>query len=217
VTDVLVIGARGRSGSAVVRELLSAGHRVCGTVRRPAHLDALRSAGIQGHALDLLAATRDDFQRAVAGFEAVVYAAGSRGGDPREAVSRVDGEAIKLAAGAAAQAGVGRFVLISAHRTDEDLGDEHVDHLLRSKRSADAYVRATAPGWTIIRPDALTEESPSGRVRLGLTVPNGALPRADLAHLVRVVLETPAAARQQFEVTSGPTPIGTALDTVLRP
>lgn len=217
MTEVLVIGAHGRSGSAIVRELVSSGHRVSGTVRRSGHLEALRSVGVEGHVLDLLTATRDDVRRAVAGSGAVVYAAGSRGGDTREAVSRVDGEAITLAADAALWAGVARFVVISAHRTDEDFGDDHVVHLLRAKRAADAYVRATARGWTIIRPDALTEEPPSGRVRLGATVPNGALPRADLARLVRIVLETPAAARQQFEVTAGPTPIGAALDALVRP
>jgi len=42
--------------------------------------------------------------------------------------------------------------------------------------SADAHLRSTPLGWTIIRLDALTEDPPSGRVRLGAAVPHGACP-----------------------------------------
>jgi uncharacterized protein YbjT (DUF2867 family) len=214
MTDILVIGAHGRSGSAITRELVRAGHRTIGTVRRPAHLSDLRSAGAHGRVLDLVTATIDDFRQPMTGADAVVYAAGSAAGDDRETVSQVDGEAIIRAADAALLAGIDRFVLISAHRADEDFGGDHVVHLLRAKRSADAHVRATSLGWTIIRPDALTVAPPTGRVRLGATVPHGALPRADLAHLIRIALETPGAARRQFEVTAGPIPIATALKSI---
>ena len=147
------------------------------------------------------------------GVHAVVYAAGSSTHTPLEAVSQIDGESIVRAVDAAVLAGVRRFVLVSAHRTDEDFGGQRVTHLLRAKRAADAYLRGTALGWTILRPDALTEQPPTSGVRMATTVPHGVLSRADLAHLIRIALGSPASVRRQLEVTGGPVPIERAFDT----
>jgi uncharacterized protein YbjT (DUF2867 family) len=214
MSPALVIGAHGRTGRLVVDELVASGHQVIGTVRRAEHIDALRKAGAGGEVLDLLAATRDDLHRLMVGVHAVVYAAGSSADSSLKAVSQIDGESIIRAVDAAVLAGVRRFVLVSAHRTDEDFGGPRVVHLLRAKRAADAHLRETTLDWTIFRPDALTERPPTGGVRLDTTVPQGALPRADLAHLVRVALESPAAVHKQLEVTGGPTPIESAFDTL---
>jgi len=212
----LVIGAHGRTGSRVVDELVGAGWRVTGTGRLPEQADDLRKVGARGEVLDLLTATRDDFLGLMVGVEAIVYAAGSSAGATPETVDRVDGEAIIRAVDAAVLAGVGRFVLISAHRTDEDFGGDHVVRLLRAKRAADAHLRSTALDWTILRPDALTEEPPTGAVRVGPIVPHGVLPRADLAHLIRVALESSSAVRRQLEVTGGVTPVDAAFEGLLR-
>ena len=212
MTTALVIGARGRTGALVVDELLRAGLTVSGTVRRPEHADALRRSGAAAHLLHLLSATTEAIATVMTGIDAVVYTAGSSHGSRRDVVDQVDGEAIIRAADAAVQAGVERFVLVSAHRTDEDFGGDDVVHLLRAKRRADAHVRSTPLGWTIIRPDALTEGPPTGAVQLGIRIPNGALPRADLARLIHAVLTTPSSARKQFEVIGGSVPIRTALN-----
>jgi uncharacterized protein YbjT (DUF2867 family) len=212
----LVIGAHGRTGSRVTDELVGAGWNVTGTVRLPEQVDDLRKVGAHGEVLDLLTATRDDFRRLMVNVDAIVYAAGSSARSAASVVDRIDGEVIIAAVDAAVLAGVGRFVLISAHRTDEEFGGDHVVRLLRAKRAADAHLRSTALGWTILRPDALTEEPPTGAVRLGPTVPHGAIARADLAHLIRVALESPAAVRQQLEVTDGLMPIGAAFGQLPR-
>lgn len=214
MTTCLVVGANGRTGSRVVDELVRAGHAVTGLVRRGEHLAHLHDAGARGIVLDLATSSPDDLRRAVDGVEVVVYAAGSGSGASPETVTQIDGEAIIRTVDAAVVAGVERFVLVSAHRTDEDFGGDQVVRLLRAKRAADAHLRATPLAWTIIRPDALTEGRPTGRVRLGTSVPQGALPRADLARLIRLVLEAPSTVRQQFELTSGPTAITVALDSL---
>jgi len=191
MTTCLVVGAHGRTGSRVVDELVQAGHAVTGLVRRGEHVADLHDAGAHGIVLDLATSSTDDLQRAVDEVEAVVYTAGSSSGATAETVTQIDGAAIIRTVDAAVLAGAERFVLVSAHRADEDFGGDHVVRLLRAKRAADAHLRATALAWTIIRPDALTEGRPTGRVRLGTTVPQGALPRADLARLIRLALEAP--------------------------
>jgi uncharacterized protein YbjT (DUF2867 family) len=214
MTTALVIGAHGRTGALVVDELLAAGHTVTGTVRRPEHADALQRAGAGAQLLDLLTATTENIAVAMTCIDVVVYTAGSSYGSSRDVVSQVDGESIIRAAEAAVQTGVDRFVLVSAHCTDEDFGGDDLIHLLRAKRAADAYVRSTPLGWTIIRPDTLTEGRPTGRVQLGSNVPHGVLSRADLARLIRGVLDSPSTARRQFEVIGGNLTIRTALESL---
>jgi len=214
MTTCLVVGAHGRTGSRVVDELVQAGHAVTGIVRQSEHIAHLHDAGAHGAVLDLATASTDDLRRTMNGVEVVVYAAGSSSGASAETVAQIDGEAIIRTVDAAVLAGVDRFVLVSAHRTDEDFGGYHVIRLLRAKRAADAHLRATSLAWTIIRPDALTESRPTGRVRIGTTVPQGSLPRADLARLITIALETPSTTRQQFELTSGSTVIKDALDSL---
>jgi uncharacterized protein YbjT (DUF2867 family) len=150
-----------------------------------------------------MTATTDELHGLMAGLNSVVYAAGSSWGSTREVVNEVDGRAIDRAADAAASAGVTRFVLISAHRADDDFGDDHVLHLLRAKRAADAHLRGTVLKWTIIRPDALTDGSATARVTAGPQVPHGSVARADLAALVQVALDHDLAVRRQFEVVGG--------------
>jgi uncharacterized protein YbjT (DUF2867 family) len=203
VTTTLVIGANGRTGALIVAALLASGHKVIGSVRHHEHLEALHKIGATGALIDLITATTDELRGLMEGVDAVVYAAGSSWGSSREVVSEIDGRAIGRAADAAASAGVTRFVLISAHRADEDFGDDTVLHLLRAKRAADAHVRGTMLLWTIIRPDALTDGPATGRVTAGPRVPHGSLARADLAALVQVALDHDLAVRRQFEIVGG--------------
>jgi uncharacterized protein YbjT (DUF2867 family) len=211
VTTTLVIGASGRTGALIVAALLASGQEVIGTVRRHEYLEALHKIGATSALIDLMTATTDELRGLMAGVDAVVYSAGSSWGSSREIVSEIDGRAIGRAADAAASAGVTRFVLISAHRADEDFGDDTVLHLLRAKRAADAHVRGTMLLWTIIRPDALTEGPPTGRVTAGPRVPHGSLARADLAALVQVALDHDLAGGRQFEVVGGNEDLFTAL------
>lgn len=210
-THTVVIGAHGRTGSLVVDELLKAGHRVTGTVRTAQQQQALRDRGAACVVVDLMTVATDELAAVLSEADAVVYTAGSGSRSSREHVEQLDRDAIIRAADAAVLAGALRFVLVSAHRTDDDFGDETVLTLLRAKRAADAHVRSTTLDWTILRPDALTTAAPTGRIRAASTVPHGKIPRADLATTIRIALETPCSIRKQFEITGGDDPIADAL------
>jgi uncharacterized protein YbjT (DUF2867 family) len=209
-----VFGAAGRTGRRVVTQLLAEDYEVQAVVRRAEQASALTSAGASAVVLDLLTASRDDLRRAVRGASAVIYTAGSAHGSPPHEVDRLDGTAIADAVDAAVQEEVERFVLVSAHRVDDDFGPPEVVRLLRAKRAADAYLRGAPLGWTIVRPDALTEDPASGTVTVGDEVPYGELPRADLAALIVATLTEAGAVRRQFEVVAGDAPISAALQSL---
>jgi hypothetical protein len=106
---------------------------------------------------------------------------------------------------------VPHVVLISAHRTDEDLGDAPTLTVVRAKRTADAHLRSQRSlRWTIVRPDALSDEEPTGLVRAGDRAPRGVLPRADLAAVVVEAL-TANGSSAQCELTGDLTPLHEAV------
>ncbi|GAA1853960.1 NAD(P)H-binding protein [Brevibacterium marinum] len=208
---ILVIGAHGRTGYRIVEQLRTHGHEVLGTVRQTQHLDTLRAIGAEGAVLDLMTATTTEIEALAARADAVVYAAGSGHGSPPNEVLRLDRDAIIAAADASIAAGADRFMLISAHRADQDYGVPHIDHLLRAKRAADSHVSRLDLGWTIVRPDDLVDDPGQGTVTIADEVPQGVLSRDDLAAVLVTAIELDLARCRRFEVIGGTREIEKAL------
>ena len=91
------------------------------------------------------------------------------------------------------------------------VSDDEFQVYLRAKSEADAAVRERDLDWTIVRPGGLTDSEPSGLVTLGESVDRGSIPRADVAAIIVALLRGDTRVGRQFEVTSGQTPIATAI------
>ncbi|BAU33303.1 sugar epimerase [Microcella alkaliphila] len=142
-----------------------------------------------------------------------MFAAGAGEGSGAERKLTLDRDGAILLADAAVQAGVRRYVMVSARRADtfDPDSDDVFQVYLRAKSEADAAVRAHDDlDWTIVRPGGLTNDEGTGRVQVGDDV-FGTIPRADVAAVLYALLVTGRGVGAQFELVSGDTPIAEAV------
>jgi uncharacterized protein YbjT (DUF2867 family) len=213
---VVIAGGHGKIALILERLLSQRGDTVLGLIRNPAHAADLEAAGAQPVVVDLEAATPDDIAAHLEDADAVVFAAGAGPGSGAARKQTVDRDAAILLADAAEDAGVRRYVLISAIGADveapDDIGDPVFVAYLRAKGAADDAIRARkALDATVVRPGHLTDDPGTGRVELSDETGRGDIPREDVAAVLVAVLDTPRTAGQTFEVISGDTPIAEAL------
>ncbi len=205
---ILVAGAHGAVGRLVTARLVGAGHEVRGMVRDPAQAEQVRALGAEPVIADLTRAAT--LPAAVAGSEAIVFAAGSRGKD-LDGVDR--GGAMRLI-DAAGTAGSGRFIMLSSFFAGHpDEGPEKIRPYLRAKRAADDHLAASRLQYTIVRPGWLTDDAGTGLVTTGayLADQSGSISRSDVAETLVAALDVPQTVGRAFEVVSGSEPIREAL------
>ncbi|HLU31623.1 MAG TPA: NAD(P)H-binding protein, partial [Acidimicrobiia bacterium] len=87
---------------------------------------------------------------------------------------------------------------------------------LRAKAKADAHLKDSGLDWTVVRPGRLTDDPPTGRVRLARRVPRGEVTRADVAAVLLACLRNPATIGKVLELVGGDTPIEEAVAAVSR-
>jgi putative NADH-flavin reductase len=185
---LIVFGAGGRTGRAVVGAALLAGHDVTAAVRDP--------AGFQSGAARVVRADVRDpgsVRAAVRDHDAVVSAvgpSGRRAGGLYSASARAFVEALPAA-------GVARLVVLSSSgvRTDDPahplwyraVARTLLRELYSDMRVMEEIVAASELDWTFVRPARIVDEPASGHVRIGdaANPPAGrSVSRADLAAFV---------------------------------
>ncbi|KRF29785.1 NAD(P)H-binding protein [Phycicoccus sp. Soil802] len=211
---VVIAGGHGQIALHLERFLADAGHEPVGLVRNPDHLADLAKQGARGEVVDLEKATVDQLAAAVAGADAVVFAAGAGPGSGADRKETVDRAAAALLADAAEQAGVTRYLMVSAmgtERADPD-SDDVFQVYLRAKGAADDDLRArTALEWTVVRPGRLTDDEPTGRVTLGEGLDRGSVTRRDVAAVLAELLVTGAGRGRTVDLVSGKVPVEQAV------
>ena len=146
---ILVTGATGFVGPAIVRALRERDEDVRCLVRNPTRPDAqrLRDGGcelVQGDMTDA-----ESLRRAAEGCAAVIHLVSIRQGSPRQ-FEAVMSEGTRDLVAAAQEAGVRRFVLMSALGTNEETKDTVPYY--RAKWEMEQAVQGSGLEWVIFRP-----------------------------------------------------------------
>lgn len=209
--EVAIAGAHGRVGLLLGRLLVEQGHTVLGLVRNPDQEDDLHAVGVEPVLCDFEG--DDDVAVAVAGVDAVVFAAGAGPGSGAARKRTMDFEgAVKLIDAAGAE-GIRRYVIVSAMGAAEPpaAGGDVFGEYLRAKSQADLALRASGLDYTVVRPGMLSDDSGTGLVSVGEHLERGEVPRADVAAMIAAVLVAPNAISKTFDLVSGETPIADAV------
>lgn len=194
--------------------LSEAGHEPVALVRTEDHRADVESRGAELRLLDIEQQDAAAFAESFAGCDAVVFAAGGGPDGNIERKRTVDLEGSLKSIEGARQAGIRRFVQLSAINVDEPVAEDTEPvwrAYVEAKRDADAALRASELDWTIIRPGALTDDEPTGLVALGAEVPRAEVTRADVAAVLAAVLDAPATIGHQWNLVGGDVPVGQAV------
>lgn len=210
--DVAIAGAHGRVARHLGCRLAGRGDRVRGIIRDRAQEGDLRAISVEPVLLDLEAATPSQLARVIDGADAVVFSAGAGPGSGAERKETVDyGAAVKLI-DAARQAGVDRYVMVSAMGTDDPpQGNDVFAVYLRAKARADRALMDSDLDWTIVRPGRLADGPAEGEVTIARHVGEGEVRRRDVAAVLLAVLDEPATIGHVLEVVGGATPVRAAV------
>jgi nucleoside-diphosphate-sugar epimerase len=211
--EVAIAGGHGKIGMLLGRLLVERGDSALGLIRKPEQEDDLRAAGIEPVLVDLEGGADAEVAAAVRGADAVVFAAGAGPGSSIERKWTMDfGGAVKLIEACKAE-GITRYAIVSAMgATDPPAeSDDVFSEYLRAKAAADAALRESGLAYTVVRPGGLTDDGPTGAVKLGDRLDRGQIPRADVAAVLVAVLGTEHAIGAEFDLLSGDTPIADAI------
>ncbi len=168
MTRIAIIGGHGKVALELSRILSAEGMDVTSFIRNPDHREDVAATGATPVVLDVEHSTTAEIAEALRNQDAVVWSAGAGGGSP-ERTYAVDRDAAIRSMDAAAEAGVGRYIMVSYLGAGPDHGvpeDNGFFAYAEAKAAADAYLRGTDLDWTILGPGALTDGPGNGLIEV---------------------------------------------------
>jgi uncharacterized protein YbjT (DUF2867 family) len=210
VSRVFIVGGSGKVARSLAQQLAARGHSPRSMYRdaeQAEELQALGSTPVYGSLLDL---DVDGLAQLMAGSDVVVFSAGAGGKGGMEMTNAIDGKGLELAVAAAEQAGIKRFLLVSAF-PEAFRGKrmpESFENYMAVKKRADVHLAESDLDWVILRPGTLLDSPGTGKVRTGLAIPYGDVPRGDVAATLLEIIGRPAVNRIIIELTRGNAPVG---------
>lgn len=204
---VLVIGANGNTATRLVRRLAEGPHDPVAMIRNPAQrakFDALGAPTVLG---DL----EYPVDHAVAGMDAIVFAAGSGSQTGKDKTVLVDYLGAIRSMVAAQVLGVRRYIMLSTLNADIH-STSRIAHYHKAKAHADNHLRESGLDYTIVCPGGLTDEAATGRVVASEDLEGpGLTSRENLAEALALCLDLENTIGKSFGLLDGETPIGAAL------
>lgn len=210
---IVVVGGHGQIALRLLRQWPDG--TAVGVVRHREQIPDVEATGQEGALFDLEEDPMAELAILLQGADAVVFAAGAGPGSGTGRKATVDQNGAILSAEAAQEAGVRRFVQISATGVDRPVPpgtDETWAAYVTAKRVAEEDLRVRDLDWTILRPGRLIDGQGTHLVRL--TDPpaeRGDIPREDVASVIAELLRTGAGVHRTLELHGGSVPIPEAV------
>ena len=209
---ILIFGGHGKVALLLEPLLTARGDQVTAVIRDAGQSDDVRATGAEPVVFDVESASREAMAALVAGHDAVVWSAGAGGGSA-DRTRAVDLDAAVRSMEAAADAGVGRYVMVSYFGSSLAHGIPATDSFFayaEAKAKADEALRGSALEWTVLAPSRLTLEAPTERIDVAAEV-SGSVSRADVARVIAQTLLEPATVRRTIRFNAGEVRVDEAL------
>ena len=214
--NVLIIGANGQVGKIITTKMKAAADfTVTAAFRKDKQKEFFENRDINYRVVDLEDEV-DALADAMKSIDAVVFTAGSGAQTGLDKTLAVDLDGAVKSMEAAQQAGVDRFVIISAmHAGDRSKwGQSAIKPYLIAKHYADSILQSSGLDYTILRPGRLFNEEGSGKITTTEPASKRGIPREDVADTVLEVLRRDNAIGKAISFNEGDTPIEKALSEI---
>ena len=208
--NVVIVGGHGKIGLRLVKLLADRGDSPRGIIRKTEQAHDLEEIGAEPIVLDI--ENVDDISDALAGADAVVFAAGAGPGSGPARKRTVDyGGAVKLAEGCLAK-GIRRYVMVSSIGSNRpESWSDQMRPYQEAKAEADKYRHGSRPrlhdhsAWRAHRRPG------TGKVQIAERVEYGTVTRDDVAAVIAECLVADNTIGKAFDLLNDGTPIPDAL------
>ncbi|MGD1889607.1 MAG: SDR family oxidoreductase [Cyclobacteriaceae bacterium] len=210
---VLIIGASGKIGRLLTEKLNDdTEFSPVALFRSEDQKDFFEKLGVE-YKIISLEDSIDVIFNAMVSTDAIIFTAGSGGKTGYDKTLAIDLDGAVKAMDAAEQAGVKRFVMVSALNTDkrEAWNDSGIKPYYIAKHYADRVLKSSDLDYTIMRPGRLVDDAGTGKITTTNPAANKSVPREDVASLIVEVLKQDDTIGRVIEFNQGDTPIQEAI------
>jgi uncharacterized protein YbjT (DUF2867 family) len=207
--NVVVVGGHGKIAMRLLKLLADRGDTGRGVIRNPDQAKDLEEIGATPIVLDI---ESKEIGNAVAGADAVVFAAGAGPGSGHARKQTVDyAGAVKLIEAAKGN-GISRYLIVSTINADhpESWSDEMRPYF-EAKAAADKAVVESGLDYTVVRPGYLSDDPGTGKVEIAEHLDRGGIPRDDVALVLLECIGAENTFGKAFDLLSGDTAVADAV------
>ncbi|MGD2035595.1 MAG: SDR family oxidoreductase [Bacteroidales bacterium] len=211
LNNILVIGANGKVGRLIIKDLVDRGKRVRGMVRSPDQVKEIERSGAEAFIGDL----EKEFTRAFEGMECVIFTAGSGSHTGPDKTVLVDQQGAIKSIDISGDYDIKRYIMVSALGAKNPELRSNIRHYYKAKRKADDYLTDSGLEYTIFRPGRLTDEEGTGKIKVSgqLTVKRTTR-RADLALAIAESVDLTQTVNKIIEILDGEDDVADALSSI---
>jgi uncharacterized protein YbjT (DUF2867 family) len=208
--NVVIVGGHGKVAMRLGKLLADRGDSPRGIIRKTEQADDLEAIGAEPIVLDI---ENREISDAVAGADAVVFAAGAGPGSGPARKRTVDYAGAVALMEAALAHDIRRYVMVSAIGADRpERWTDQIRPYYEAKAEADRVVSESGLDYTIVRPGGLTDDPGTGRVEVAERLERrGRVSRDDVAAVIAEVLRADNTIGKSFDLLEGDTEIPEAV------